>query len=193
MNVGKGLESIKGLIGAVAPSLATALGGPLAGMAVAKIAQAITGKADTTGYDVAAAIQSSSDPDLLLKLKQADQEFAEHMRQLDIDLEGIAQKDRESARGREVATHDLTPRILAFAVVALTMIGEGYVLLHGIPSTTDGVVVGRILGTLDAALILVLSYYFGTSSGESRSREIMANQVAGRRQITGDPGAASSS
>jgi hypothetical protein len=37
----------------------------------------------------------------------------------------------------------------------------------GQPKGIDGVVLGRILGTLDSALMLVLGYYFGSSAGSA--------------------------
>jgi len=63
--------------------------------------------------------------------------------------------------------------ILAFVVVAMTIAAEGYVLMYG-AKTVDPVVLGRILGTLDSALILVLCYYFGSSAGSSEKSRLMA-------------------
>ena len=70
---------------------------------------------------------------------------------------------------------DWTPRILAAGVVCLTFCGEGWILTHGYPSNVAGELVGRILGTLDSALMLVLAYYFGSSAGSDRKTEILAN------------------
>ena len=79
----------KGTISAVAPALATALGGPLAGIAVQQISTAVLGKPDGKEAEVAQAL-SAGGPELLEKLKQADNEFAEKMAGLNVDLEKIA-------------------------------------------------------------------------------------------------------
>ena len=66
------------------------------------------------------------------------------------------------------------PRILASLVVALVIAAEGSMLYFGQPKGVDGVVLGRILGTLDAALMLVLGYYFGASSSAGVERAEMS-------------------
>ncbi|MBI5874897.1 MAG: hypothetical protein HZB81_03470 [Deltaproteobacteria bacterium] len=104
----------KSIVGSVAPTIATALGGPLAGMAVSAISQAVLGKPDADEAEIGEAIVKSNNPEILLKLKTAEQEFAAKMKQLDIDMEKIAADDRASARQREVAVKDTTPRNLAY-------------------------------------------------------------------------------
>lgn len=180
------LDAVKGIIGSVAPALATALGGPLAGLAVSKISTAITGKPDTPPDDVAATIQQTTDPQLLLKLKQADAEFAEQMKQLDVDLEALAEKDRESARTMQVATRSWIP---AFLAIALTIGFFGLLALlalHQVPSANETVIV-QDTGILGTAWVAMIAYYFGSSTGDDRKTEIMANQIAGRRNVTGTP------
>ena len=69
-------ERLKSIIGTVAPKLGTALGGPLGGMAGTLIQGAL-------GVDTedAALKALESDPDSLLKLKQAEQDFAARKKQ----------------------------------------------------------------------------------------------------------------
>jgi hypothetical protein len=175
----KPLDLIKSILTSVAPSLATALGGPLAGMAVAKISQAITKKPDTPADQLAAAIQQSADPDILVKLKQADAEFAETMKKLDIDLEAIAEKDRESARARQIAVRDVTPAVLAYGIVGFFCVYAWLVVFHyrnlgvvevGLASTVLGYTIGEVK--------TVYSYFFGSSSGSAAKTDIIAGQVA---------------
>jgi hypothetical protein len=171
------LDKIKSVLGSVAPTIAAALGGPLAAVAVGSLSKALLGD-PAAGQDspdkLEAAVLTANDPDMLLKLKQAENEFQLAMQEHGVDLEKLAQADRESARQRQVALKDYAPTILGYLVVALTVSLEAFVLLHGVPSTVDPVIVGRILGTLDAGLTLVLSYYFGSSAGSERKTEILA-------------------
>lgn len=151
----------KAIVSTVAPGIATALGGPLAGLAVKTIGDAL-GIDQPTQEKIETAIRGAS-PDDLLKLKQADQQFAKDMKALDVDLAKISAGDRDSARKREVDTKDWTPRILACAIVATWGVVQWFIL-HNVIADDMRELVMRVLGTLDAALMLVLAYYFGASN-----------------------------
>jgi protein-S-isoprenylcysteine O-methyltransferase Ste14 len=88
------------------------------------------------------------------------------MKSLDIDLERIAASDRDSARQMAIQTHDWTPRILAVVVICAWVFIQWHLLNSVIPDVMRELI-ARVLGTLDAALTLVLSYYFGSSHQHS--------------------------
>jgi len=158
----------------VAPTIALAAGGPFGPLAAAAVHAAL----GTGGDDKAAETALlTATPDQLLALKKADSDLQVRLKELGIAEEKLGFDDTANARAREVAVKDWTPRILAYAVVTLTVFLEGMLLLHGQPKEIDGVVLGRILGTWDAALMLVLSYYYGTSAG-SISKTDALNQIA---------------
>jgi hypothetical protein len=50
---------------------------------------------------------------------------------------------------------------------------QGFLLTHVIDGTMRELI-ARVLGTLDSALMLVLSYYFGSSAGSAEKNQIMA-------------------
>lgn len=165
-------DSTIGLLGAVAPTLAKTLGGPLAGAAVGALSKALLGKPDGTASEIDAALSAAS-PEVIAAVRKADQDFEAEMGRQGIDLAKINAGDRDSARSREVATHDSwTPRILAAIVVGAVLTGEGYAMTHAIPAGAE-MLVGRVLGTLDAALMCVLYYYFGSSAGSAQKNQIM--------------------
>ena len=155
------LKTFGPLIGSVAPTLATALGGPVAGMAVKAISTALFGHQDATDEDIQAVLANPT-PDQLSALKKIDADFKTQMKSLDIDLEKIAADDRNSARQMAIATHDWTPRILAVVVICAWVFIQWHLLNSTIVSEMRELV-ARVLGTLDAALTLVLSYYFGAA------------------------------
>lgn len=68
--------------------------------------------------------------------------------------------------------------VIAAVIVAATLGAECYMLVRGSPTNLDSVVMGRVLGTLDAALILVIGFYFGSSAGSARKSEVMAASAA---------------
>jgi allophanate hydrolase subunit 2 len=104
----------KKLLGSVAPTLASALGGPLAGLAVKEIGDAL-GIDKPTQEAVTARLQGATADDLL-KVKQADQAFKERMAELGVDLARLEQADRSSARELEKAGAK-TPGVLSWVVV----------------------------------------------------------------------------
>lgn len=173
---------IKGIFKSAFPfiSSAASLGGPLGVMAANIVGKAIgVEKLDPSAIEDAIAVATSKDPELMLRLKETEQQFQLQMTQLGFDnaakIEEIHAQDRASARTRETIVKDWTPRVLAGVVVCMTFLGEGILLTYGIPTNTDGVLVGRILGTLDSALMLILSYYFGSSAGSAEKTKLMAN------------------
>ena len=145
----------------LAPTIATALGGPMAGMAVRAI-EGVFGLDESGDKEAALQAVANATPEQLLALKKADQDFALAMRRADIDVEKISADDRDSARRREVDTHDSwTPRTLAALIVCAYVAVQWYILSHVIDVNMREIVL-RSLGTIDGALMLVLSYYFGS-------------------------------
>ena len=155
------LKTFGPLIGSVAPTIATALGGPVAGMAVKALSNALLGHADGTEDEINAALANPT-ADQLAALKKIDADFKVQMKSLDIDLERIAASDRDSARNYAIMTHDLTPRVLAVIVVVAWGCVQWF-MLHNVIESSMRELIARVLGTLDGALMLVLSYYFGSA------------------------------
>ena len=168
------METLLNLVKTVAPSIATAVGGPLAGMATKMISEALLGKPDGTEAELVEAAAKAT-PEQLLALKQAEQDFAIKMRELDIDLERIANEDRNSARNREIKTKDLTPRFLAAAVTFGFFGVLSWMIANGLPAN-GGEAMLVMLGTLGTAWGAIISYYFGSSAG-SREKTDQLNQV----------------
>lgn len=166
----------KALVGSLAPTVATALGGPLAGAGVAALSKALLGKHDGTESEISAVLQTAT-PEVLAALRKADQDFETELGRQGIDLAKINAGDRDSARNREIQTHDSwTPRLLAGLIVIGAFVGEGYAMTHVVPTGAE-MIVGRVLGTLDAALMCVLYYYFGSSSGSAAKNSIIGAKV----------------
>lgn len=155
------LKTFGPLIGSVAPTIATALGGPVAGMAVKALSNALFGHQDASDEEIQAALANPT-ADQLAALKKIDADFKVQMKSLDIDLERIAASDRDSARNYAIMTHDMTPRVLAVIVVVAWGTVQWF-LLHNVIDSSMRELVARVLGTLDGALMLVLSYYFGSA------------------------------
>ena len=170
------MEAILNLVRTVAPSIASAVGGPLAGMATRAISEALLGKSDGTEQELENAVASAT-PEQLLALKKAEQEFAVKMRELDIDLERISNADRDSARNREVSLRDWTPRVLA-GLITVGYFGVLFWMLRfGLPNTGSSEALLVMLGALGTAWGGVVAYYFGSSAGSKEKTEAMNRMV----------------
>ena len=169
------MDQLLNLVRTVAPSIATAVGGPLAGMATRAISEALLGKPDGTEDELIDAAAKAS-PEQLLALKKAEQDFAVRMRELEIDLQRIDAADRSSAREREVKTGDWTPKALAGAVTLGFFGVLGYMIAYGLP-TQGGEALLVMLGTLGTAWGGIVSYYFGSSAGSKEKSEAMSRMV----------------
>ena len=172
------MEQLLNLVRTVAPSIASAVGGPLAGMATKAISEALLGKPDGTEEELAQAATKAT-PEQLLALKKAENDFALQMRELDIDLERIAGADRDSARNREIKTKDWTPKLLAGGITIGYFGVLFYMLTHGLPTTGGSEAMLVMLGTLGTAFGGVMAYYFGSSAGSKEKTEAM-NRMVGK-------------
>jgi len=168
----------KKIISTVAPTIATALGGPLAGMATKALSASLLGKPESTEAEIADAIAAAG-PAELLKLKELDNSFAVQMKQLDIDLERISADDRNSARDREKTVKDHTPAAIALASFVGFFGVLAMLIFHEIPAgAKDALLI--MLGALGGIVSSITAYYFGSSSG-SRDKSMQIEKLIGRK------------
>lgn len=166
------LDQFGPLLGQVAPTIATALGGPLAGIAVKTLSNVLLGHENGSEDDVKAAMAVAT-PDQLATLKKIDNDFKAHMKELDIDLERIAAGDRDSARKMQSETKDWVPKLLA-VVITIGFFGIlVWMLFHGMPQTgTEALLM--MLGALGTAWTGVMNFYFGSSAGSKAKTDALA-------------------
>lgn len=170
------MSNWKSVLGAVAPTVASALGGPFAGAAVKSIASKL-GLSDAPSQKDLEVAVLGADPDTLLKLREAENEFQTKMAQLGIDLEKIDADDRSSARQRQVAMKDWTPNVLAGIILVGFFVVQWFSFTHVMP-TGQGDVIARTLGTLDMMTGAVVFYFFGSSRGSRAKDETISTALA---------------
>lgn len=71
--------------------------------------------------------------------------------------------------------------ILSGIIVIGTLGMYAFLIIHGEPERLGGVVLGRILGTLDTAFGIVLAYWLG-SSAQSHSKDETISRMGGAQQ-----------
>lgn len=157
--------SWRDIVKSVAPMLGTALGGPFGGMATKFLAGKLLGD-ENAGEEQIQDLIAAQDPEVMLKLKEADQDFKVRMRELGLDEKKIAAQDRDSAR-RLGAQTTLIPQmtlstifVTAFTVI-LYAVFTRVVALDGVQQN----IVMYLLGILSAGMVQIMNFWFGSSSG----------------------------
>ena len=161
----------------LAPTVATALGGPLAGAAVSALGD-LLGISEPTQEKIKAAIESGQlTGQQIADLKSLELKLQAEEKERGFRYAELEFKDRDSARKASVEGGTLN-KLFWFSIwlVTTVLVSELIVLRYGIPHGVPEIVVGRILGLLDSIAIQVLNFWYGTSSGSVRKTDLMVNK-----------------
>jgi len=165
----------KSVVRTVAPTVATALGGPLAGVATRALGDKLLGRPEAAEEEIAQAVLAAG-PEELTKLRQAEYEFAARMAELDIEVERVAAADRASARQRQIETRDRMPAVIAafallgfFCLLALISFVE-------MPPASEAPL-NVMLGALGVLITQIGQFYFGSSADSRKKTNMMAGQM----------------
>ena len=149
---------LKNIVGAVAPTLGTAIAGPMGNMALGKIAEVLGCPADHKSVEKA--VQNAT-PEQMLELKKAEQDFEVQMKELDVDVFKLETQDKQDARSK--FNKDWTARIMGIATVGGFL---GYIFLVTLqpPEQNSEALINLVLGYLGGLASAVISFYFGASN-----------------------------
>ena len=155
-------------LAAVAPVVASTIGGPLAGMAV-KMATDALGIQNTQDALESAILGGS--PDILLKMKHVEADLKVELKRLGIELERVHSDDRKSAR--DLAKTNMLPQIILSTIYTVGYCAVLWQFVTGevIIPTESTTAFNIILGVLTAAQTQIMNFWFGSSSG-SKSKDI---------------------
>ena len=151
----------------IAPTIATALGGPLAGLAVEAVSKAI-------GIDPKDVTQTIAEgklsADQIAQIKTAEIAMAARAQEMGLDFEKIAVDDRKSARQMQSTTQSWIPGIMAIAVT-LGFFGILIGLMTEHFKTSDALML--MLGSLGTAWTGIIAFYFGSSAGSQAKDQLL--------------------
>lgn len=189
------LKTLASVVGSIAPTLATMLGGPLAGTAVTALESAFD-LAPGSGADAITKVAQTGamTPEIITAVRAADQKHAEIIGQQGIDLAKLnadhaaafAQvnvQDRESARQRQMTLKDQTPARLAYMMIGgffAICIGQ-LVAFMGFPDAVAKMppaawaIVGNISGYLAAEAKAATSFYFGDTQASKTKTDALVD------------------
>lgn len=157
----------------IAPTIATAMGGPLAGMAVSAISKAIGVDPDKVG-DMIAGNKLSAEQ--IAQVKMAEIELQKQAQELGLNFEKLEVEDRKSAREMQATTRSRMPPILA-VTVTLGFFGiMGLMFFNKIDSSNPAILM--MLGSLGTAWTGIIAYYFGSSAGSQAKTDLLSKAPA---------------
>lgn len=166
------MADLTSILKAIAPTAATLLTGPLGGLAVHAIGEAL-GMSEPTRQKIEDTLTSGQlTGEQIVAIRGAEQALKVRMRELDIRVEELEVQDRSNAREMQVRTGSRVTPALALGVVGGFMAMAGGVLFGKV--TPDSVLAGTIIGYISAKAEQVLSYYFGSSRGSDDKSGMLA-------------------
>ena len=152
----------------VAPTIATALGGPLAGMAVSAVAKAIGVSPDEV-QDVISSGKLTAEQ--VASIQLAELELKKQAQSMNLDFAKLIAEDKKSARDMQIATKSWIPALLAvFVTIGFFGILLGLMTEHF--KTSDALML--MLGSLATAWTGVMAFYFGSSASSQAKTELLA-------------------
>jgi hypothetical protein len=152
-----------GLLKSLAPTIASAAGGPMAGMAVKMAASKLGLPESTTANEIEDLIERQ--PERAVALKQADEDFKTRIREMEIDLESFKTEVEDRKDARENFATDWTPKI--FSILCLLLYGGFVMIVTLMPhDQNDETIISLVLGQLSGILGTAAAFFYGGSSGK---------------------------
>ena len=153
----------------IAPTIATALGGPLGGLAYEAVSKVLGISQD----DAKKMLDDGKlTADQIASVQQAEIALKAKAQELNLDFEQLAVQDRKSARDLQQNTHSIIPPTLAI-IVTLGFFGILVGLMMETFKTSDALLL--MLGSLGTAWTAIMSFYFGSSAG-SQAKDTMLHK-----------------
>jgi hypothetical protein len=152
-----------GLLKSLAPTIASAAGGPMAGMAVKMAASKLGLPETTTANEIEDLIERQ--PERAVALKQADEDFKNRIKEMEIDLESFKTEVEDRKDARENFSTDWTPKV--FSVLTLLLYGGFVMIVTLMPhDQNDETIISLVLGQLSGILGTAAAFFYGGSSGK---------------------------
>jgi hypothetical protein len=159
----------------LAPTVATALLGPMGGAAISAIGTML-GIDSPTQDKIASAIESGKlTPDQVAELKKLEMQYINDEKERGFKYSELEFKDTQGAREMQIATHSYVPPILAMTVTVgffAILIG---MLLNSQYKPTEPLLV--MLGSLGTAWTMIVGFYFGSSHGSQKKDALLAEST----------------
>ena len=132
----------------------------MAGMAVRMAAQKL-GVPDATANEIEDIIER--EPEKAVLLKEADTEFKDRIKEMEIDLQSFKSELEDRKHARETFKNDWTPKV--FGILALLLYGAYVLTVTIMPhDQNDETIISLVLGQLSGILGTMAAFWFSGSS-----------------------------
>ena len=177
--------SFKKVLGHVVPIVASVATSGVLGPGVAgQVSKILKLGKNPTDADVEKAL-ATANPEQYVALRQLEEETKRqaveaklHLAELEVEEEKVHQRDRDSARKREMEVKDKTPSILAYVMCGGALGLTAWVTIKGAPEDqAASLLIGSLIGYSWSSVQTVISYYFGSSTGSKAKTEAMGEAL----------------
>lgn len=155
-------------LGKIAPTIATALGGPFGGLAAGALTAALGLPADASEGQIASKIENATADDIVA-LRKVNTDFEAKMKELDISEQDLYLKDTQSAREMQREVRSKMPAALAILgwlqwlmVAMVILFGEKFGITLG---SEQRDILFFILATSQAMALQGFYFFLGSSRG----------------------------
>jgi hypothetical protein len=156
----------------IAPTIATCLGGPLAGLAVTAVSKALGIDEDKVQGTIN---DGKLDAGQIASIKQAELELQKSAQELGLNFEQLAVQDRKSARDMQTETKSIVPPVLSFTVT-IGFFGILIALMLGkVDASNNALMI--MLGSLGTAWTGIIAFYFGSSASSQAKDNMIHNST----------------
>ena len=151
----------------IAPTLASAVAGPLGGLAYEAVSKALNISQDDAQKVLT---DGKLTADQVAAIQQAEIQLKQQAQQMGLDFEKLSTDDRKSARDMQASVKSIVPPVLAFGVTA-GFFGILYALMMGYATKSDELMI--MLGSLGTAWTGIIAFYFGSSASSQRKDDLL--------------------
>lgn len=159
----------------LAPTVASAVLGPLGGIAVAAIGNAMGVDAPTQDKIAKAFTSGQLTPEALARLKELELDYQNQEAERGFKFSELEYKDREGARSMQVATHSKMPAILTVMVTCGFFGVLSLLFFH--PELRGNEIVMVMVGQLSAVWAGCVTFYTGTTFSSANKNTMLANST----------------
>lgn len=167
-------DILSGFLKTVAPTLASALLGPMGGIAVAGLGKVLGLDSATTESVTKAISEGQITPEHLAEIKKLELQYLDDEKERGFKYAELEFKDTAGAREMQIATHSNIPPTLA-VLVTLGFFGIlSFMLFDSVYKPTEPLLV--MLGSLGTAWTMIIGFYFGSSHGSQNKDKLLAQK-----------------
>ena len=164
--------SLKNILGNIGCNLLSSTVPPFGAMASNILRKTLKLDDTATEDDIRASLESAT-PEQIIALKQAENTFKIDLKKAGIDVKRLENEDTANARKMQMLTKSKMPSLLALFVFAIF----GLVSFQVFNIKTDLTMSqSTILAVLQNILMVIVGFYFGSSSSSQNKNELLAKK-----------------